>query len=752
MMPTNFRLLVSLLIVGLAHLQAGSPVASQESWPQWRGPSLNSVAQGQGGTVSSLDESTQLWRLPLPGPAGSSPVVASGKVFLTSVDDDDLVVICVDAATGQMLWEKQVEGKNRNSRDSGNSASSSPCTDGEYVWTMFGNGQVNCFSVDGEEVWAVNLQEKYGAFDIQFGMSTTPVLHDGQLLFALMHGNMRDRRTTSKGILVSLNAESGKENWKYVRATDAVAENKHVYSSPIVAEHEGETMMIVHGADYTTAHNLKDGSEIWRVGGMNPKGASYNPFLRFVSSPVARDGKVVIPSAKRGPVWSMPVRGKGKLTKENLDWVCPRTTPDVSSPVIYRDFVFLARENGALACLDASSGKKLIEKRYMADRHRSTPIAVDGKLVITDRSGKVILVKADESLEEISTIDLKEETLSSPAVAGGVIFVRTFGALYAFGNKTRVSKETANFAIAIHGGAGSSKDSMKPEVAKMREKAMRDALTLGKEILENGGTALEAVERVIVVLEDDPGFNAGKGAVFNAKGKFELDASIMNGESLQCGAVAGVTTIKNPIVVARRVMTDTRHVMFAAAGAEAFADSLGSEVERVENEYFSTPKRAKQWERMKQREATRNSNTRLSKEKFKLSQMGTVGCVALDSKGNLAAGTSTGGLSRKRFGRVGDSPIVGAGTYADNRTCAVSGTGIGEQYIRNAVAYNISAQMQYGKSTLSAAIKDNLENRLDKNDGGLIAVDHEGNIATGTNTPGMLRGIADGKGRFEVRW
>lgn len=320
------------------------------------------------------------------------------------------------------------------------------------------------------------------------------------------------------------------------------------------------------------------------------------------------------------------------------------------------------------------------------------------------------------------------------------------------GLATTAFADDPKFAIAIHGGAGASKASVGAKAVAAHEKSMKEALTIGKDILAAGGTSMEAVEAVIMFLENDPQFNAGKGAVFNAVGKHELDASIMNGKTLQCGAVAGVSTIKNPIMAARRVMTDTRHVLLAAAGAEAFADSLGSEIQRVENSYFTTPKRAKQLERMKKKAATKGSTSRTEYSSPKTDHMGTVGCVALDSHGNLAAGTSTGGLSNKKFGRVGDSPIVGAGTYADNRTCAVSGTGIGEQYIRNAVAYNIAAQMQYAKSTLADALKDNLENRLDDNDGGLIAVDKDGNIATGTNTGGMLRGVADGSGRFEVSW
>ena len=405
---------------------------SQQDWPQWRGSNLDSVAEGK--VVGKLDESTKLWRAELPGSGGSSPIVVGDRVITTSIDGDALVVLCFDAANGKQLWRKQVDGKNRKSRDGANGASNSPSSDGKHVWTMFSNGQVNCFTLDGEEVWSRDLEKSYGAFKIQFGMASTPVLHEGQLLFALMHGNMRNKKP-SRGILVSLDAATGEENWKAARNSDAVAENKHVYASPCIAESEDGSLLIVHGADYTTAHKLDSGEEVWRIGGMNPKGSSYNPFLRFVSSPVYNDGRVIIPSAKSGPVWSLPVGGKGKRTKSDLQWESGRITSDVASPVVYDDLIFLARKNGAIACLDAKSGETLIEKRYLAGKHRSTPVAVDGKLVCTGRDGKVFLIEADKDLKEVSSIELGEETTASPAVANGKIFIRTFEALYAFGEK-----------------------------------------------------------------------------------------------------------------------------------------------------------------------------------------------------------------------------------------------------------------------------------------------------------------------------
>lgn len=320
------------------------------------------------------------------------------------------------------------------------------------------------------------------------------------------------------------------------------------------------------------------------------------------------------------------------------------------------------------------------------------------------------------------------------------------------------------FAIAIHGGAGSSAKNASPDAIAKRKASLQAALDKGVGILKAGGTSLEAVEAVIVILEDDPQFNSGKGAVFNAVGSHELDASIMDGRDKSCGAVAGVSHVKNPIKLARLVMTETRHVLLSGAGAEVFAKQ--QDVEWVEPAYFDTEKAKKSWkryqlrmegiEKQKKEELKATGVSKLSRQlddQFEEEwKMGTVGCVCLDTHGNLAAGTSTGGMTYKKFGRVGDSPIVGAGTYADNETCAVSSTGTGEEYIRNAIAYDVSAQLKYKKVTLRQAVDDNLNNRLKKGDGGLIAVDKDGNIAMGFNTGGMARAAADSKGRNEVIW
>lgn len=314
------------------------------------------------------------------------------------------------------------------------------------------------------------------------------------------------------------------------------------------------------------------------------------------------------------------------------------------------------------------------------------------------------------------------------------------------------------YAIAIHGGAGSHPSNFSDLANANRRASMKKALQAGTMILRGGGSSLDAVEAVVRLLEDDPQFNAGVGAVFNTVDSHELDASIMDGRTKACGAVAGVSIVRNPISLARRVMTDTPHVLLAGPGAETFARQ--SNVPLVDPSHFDTPQTLKRWnqrkqkiEELKKKVGSINSDALLdSFSQNTGSYLGTVGCVALDNDGNLAAATSTGGLSGKKFGRVGDSPIVGAGTYADNANCAVSCTGKGEQFIRHAVAYDVSARMKYAGQPVDVAVAEILKRTINPGEGGIIAVTRDGKISMQFNTGGMARAAADSNGRFEVIW
>jgi len=305
-----------------------------------------------------------------------------------------------------------------------------------------------------------------------------------------------------------------------------------------------------------------------------------------------------------------------------------------------------------------------------------------------------------------------------------------------------------DFAIALHGGAGVISRDIDPEVRDNYLSSLEEALTLGRDLLADGGSSLDAVEAVIRHMEDDDRFNAGRGAVFTSEEKHELDASIMSGFDLNAGAVTGVRTVKNPISLARKVMEESQHVMFAGDGAEQFADETN--IERVANSYFSTERRREQLQQARDQAAVMLDHSGDSGLKGKRDRYSTVGVAALDRDGNLAAGTSTGGMTNKKPGRVGDSPVIAAGTYADNNSCAVSATGHGEKFIRNVVAYQICAIMEYQGLSLAEAARSVIHEKLDKGDGGIVAVDKQGNVTLEFSTPGMFRGAADSDGLFEV--
>ena len=301
--------------------------------------------------------------------------------------------------------------------------------------------------------------------------------------------------------------------------------------------------------------------------------------------------------------------------------------------------------------------------------------------------------------------------------------------------------------MVIHGGAGTLvKGMMTPEKEELYKNALSLALESGYSILANGGNAIDAVETAVRNLEDSPLFNAGKGSVFTNEGTHEMDAAIMDGKTLEAGAVSLITGIKNPVSLARDVMEKSNHVFLAGEGAMRFADNLGYKLESPE--YFYDGFRYQQWQEIKESDQFQLDHSDKKDNKF-----GTVGAVACDKDGNIAAATSTGGMTNKRWGRVGDSPIIGSGNYANNKTCAVSCTGSGEFFIRGVVAYDVSCLMEYKGMTLKEAASEVINKRVLEigGDGGLIAVDAHGNIAMPFNTGGMYRAYKNSAGEKEVK-
>ncbi len=295
-----------------------------------------------------------------------------------------------------------------------------------------------------------------------------------------------------------------------------------------------------------------------------------------------------------------------------------------------------------------------------------------------------------------------------------------------------------DFAIVVHGGAGTIlKKNMSDEMELAYKLKLEEAINAGYNILEKNGSSKDAVEETIKILENSELFNAGKGSVLSNKGVVEMDASIMNGQNLNAGAISGIKTIKNPISAARLVMEKSEHVFLSGEGAEEFAKLQGLDI--IDNEYFITETRLKSLLNAKKRDSIKDN------------KFGTVGCVAIDKFGNITSGTSTGGMTNKKWNRIGDVPIIGAGTYANNNTCGISSTGWGEYFIRNVVAYDISSQIEYKKISIDLAAKNTLKKVKDLGgNGGVIGIDKNGNILMDFNTEGMYRGYKKSDGESEI--
>ena len=310
----------------------------------------------------------------------------------------------------------------------------------------------------------------------------------------------------------------------------------------------------------------------------------------------------------------------------------------------------------------------------------------------------------------------------------------------------------STFGIVIHGGAGTIlKENMSEEMEMAYRQKLKEAISKGHAILKAGGTSQEAVEQTIHIMENSPLFNSGKGAVLTADESIELDASFMDGKTLDAGAIAGVKHIKNPISAAIEVMKNSPHVMLAGAGADRFAAEQG--LDTVPESYFITERRLNALKRVQEKEANQEVvMNRVEEQYFKNQRIGTVGCVALDLQGNLAAGTSTGGMTNKKWGRIGDAPIIGAGTYADNASCGVSATGWGEFFMRAVVAHDIAALVAYEKKNIQQAAKQVIQKVVNLGgEGGVVVLDTKGNVAMEFSTPGMYRAHMNAQGDLDVK-
>lgn len=411
----------------------GSSVATAENWPQWRGAHHNGISNEKNiPTEWDKDGKNVVWKVEIPGPGGATPVVWNDEVYVTSASDADLLLLAY-TKDGKIKWRDKIGEGNKVARsDEGNFASPSPVTDGKHVWAYVGSGDIVCYDLNGKRQWHFNLQDRYGKFSIQFGMSSTPVLDGDRLYLQLIHGEGDAK--TREALVVALNKNTGDEVWKRERPSEAIAENEHSYASPTLYDDGKLKFLISHGADYVVAHSLEDGHELWRSAGLNPK-EKYNPTLRLVSSPVAAPGIVVVPSAKNGPVLAIDPHATGDVTESKSArlWTRTENTPDVSSPLVIDGIVYLCRETGIMLTLDAKTGEQIYMERIHNHRHRASPVYADGKIYCIARDGVVTILKAGRKFEVINEINMDEDISASPAISNGRIYIRSFQNLWCIG-------------------------------------------------------------------------------------------------------------------------------------------------------------------------------------------------------------------------------------------------------------------------------------------------------------------------------
>jgi outer membrane protein assembly factor BamB len=427
--PTMRSSMIRGLKVSLFTICLTASTALAENWPNWRGPNYDGVSSEKNLPAEFGDGKNMIWALAMPGMGSSTPVIWGDRIFLTSEGDNgNLLAICI-STSGKELWRKTLgTSKRRARKDEGNDSSPTASTDGKYVWFYIGTGKLCCFDLDGKEIWSIDVQEKYGRFDIQFGMHTTPLHYDGKLYLQLIH--------TARQWVIALEAATGKEVWKVKRDSDGRDECEHSYASPCLWKSGDKAYLITHGNDYAIAHDLKDGHEIWRVGDLNGATGRYNPTLRFVASPVATPELIVVPTAKNGPVVGVKPDASGKVNSNSpgQQWRLKAGTPDVPSPLVKDGLVYLCRENGNMACIDAKSGEVYYtDQRTHNARYRASPVFAGDKIYITSRDGVITVLQPGKQFKVLATNKLGQEITASPAFSAGRIYIRTWDNLYAFG-------------------------------------------------------------------------------------------------------------------------------------------------------------------------------------------------------------------------------------------------------------------------------------------------------------------------------
>ena len=402
-------------------------VAFAENWPNWRGPTRDGISAETNLPVEWDTEQNIAWKRAMPAWSGSTPVIWNELIFINvAVDDDNLELWCLDRNTGETQWARPLSDGNRRLRKQ-NMSSPSPVTDGERVWVMTGTGIIKAFDLEGDELWTRNIPESYGAFGLNWGYASSPLLHGHALYVQVLHG----MRTDDPSYVLRLNAETGETVWRVERPTEAVRESPDSYTTPALLEYDGTTEIVITGGDAVTGHALDTGRELWRADGLNP---TRNRSYRIIASPVVHDGLIYAPTRVK-PLLALRPGGRGDVLDTNVVWATDNG-PDVPTPVTDGELFYVVNDSGIVFVSDAKTGDPVYGPvRIQTGTYSASPVLADGKIYITNEGGMTTVFKTGPTFEVLAENDFDDYCLSSPAISDGQIFIRTTGHLYAIGER-----------------------------------------------------------------------------------------------------------------------------------------------------------------------------------------------------------------------------------------------------------------------------------------------------------------------------
>jgi outer membrane protein assembly factor BamB len=405
-----------------------------ENWPHWRGPSHNGISGEKNLPVKWTQTENIVWKLPMPALSGSTPIIWGDRIFLNVADalpdtgqGPSLHLWCVDRVKGTILWQKPLGGGNRMQRKQ-NQSTPSPVTDGTNVWVMTGTGILKAFDFTGKELWGRDIQKDYGAFGLNWGYGSSPLLHGDSLYVQVLHG----MRTDDPSYLLRIDKATGKTTWRVERPTNAYMESPDSYTTPAFLQAGASEEIVVTGGDVVTGHDVATGKELWRVDGLNP---TNNPNYRIVASPVVHGDLIIAPTRER-PMLVLKAGGRGDATKSHVLWSFD-SGPDVPTPVTDGKYVYVVNDRGIMFCLDAPTGKEIYgRQRLRPGTYSGSPVLADGRIYITNEDGVTSVIKAGPEFQVLAENEFDDYTLSSPAVSGGRMYFRTTKFLWAIGSST----------------------------------------------------------------------------------------------------------------------------------------------------------------------------------------------------------------------------------------------------------------------------------------------------------------------------